>query len=196
MSDKETIDVYDAQAAEYAKLVTGEKREPALESFMERLPNGARVLDWGCGPGNSAAKLRDAGFETVATDASAEMVKLAKQTYDLDVRLESFDQLTSENDYDGIWANFSLLHASRAEFPTYLAAAHKALKPGGAFHIGMKLGEGEARDSIGRFYVYYSLDGLKSLLSDAGFTVISERTGETKGLAGQVDPFAILLTHA
>jgi len=196
MSDKETISVYDAKAEDYAKLVSLDKPDRDLQRFMDVIPKGALVLDWGCGPANSATMMRKAGFDVVATDASSEMVKFAKATFDIDVRHESFDALDDVDSYDAIWCNFALLHAPRGDFPHYLTAAHRALKPGGIFHIGMKLGDGEERDSIGRFYVYYGLDALKRHLSDAGFTVTHERLGETKGLSGQVDPFAILLCHA
>lgn len=196
MSDKQTIDVYNNKAEDYAKLVSLDKPDQDLRRFIDVLPTGAQVLDWGCGPANSAAMLRAAGFDVVATDASAEMVKFAKQEFDIDVRQESFDALNDVDHFNAIWCNFALLHAERKDFPRYLKAAHTALKPGGIFHIGMKLGEDEERDSIGRFYVYYSLDALRQHLTDAGFVITNERQGETVGLSGQVDPFAILLCHA
>ena len=195
MSDSETINVYNAKAEDYAKLVSLDKPDQDLRRFMAAIPKGAHVLDWGCGPANSAAMMRTAGFDVVATDASAEMVKFAKEIFDFNVRHECFDALNEVNGYDAIWCNFALLHVARTIFPSCLKAAYTALKSNGIFHISMKLGEGEARDSIGRFYVYYSLDELKQNLTDTGFTVLNERKGKTAGLSGQVDPFAILLCY-
>ena len=77
-----------------------------------------------------------------------------------------------------------------------IAGAWRALKPGGRFCIALKLGEGEDRDRIGRFYAYYSEAELKGLLADAGFTVTGQRTGAEAGLDGKVWPWIGLQAHA
>ncbi|CAN0580948.1 unnamed protein product, partial [Ectocarpus sp. 12 AP-2014] len=173
VTDRDTIDVYDARAAEYADMTDYHNGDdPRLMHFITACPAGGTVLDLGCGPGASALVMAKAGLVVEATDASAEMVALAEQHAGVTARQGTFDDLTEEAAYDGIWANFSLLHAPRADFPRYLAAIHRALKPRGAFMIGMKLGNGEARDGIGRFYTYYSEEELDTQLTSTGFTLI------------------------
>lgn len=140
--------------------------------------------------------MRDAGHSVDALDASPEMAKLAKEKFGLDVTVASFDSLTAEADYDGIWASFSLLHVPKADLPTILTAIHRALKPGGQFHISVKLGTGEARDSIGRFYAYYSDAELTALLATAGFTVTERDFGNSPGLSGESAPWIALAAHA
>ena len=54
MSDAETLSVYAAKAAEYAKLTSGEEASPSLLRFISALPQGARTLDIGCCPGYAA----------------------------------------------------------------------------------------------------------------------------------------------
>ena len=98
--------------------------------------------------------------------------------------------------YDGVWANFSLLHAAREDFPRHLAAIQKALKPGGAFHIALKAGTGAERDRIGRHYTYYTEDELTGLLKAAGFTVGSYRRGRDKGLSGEDADWISTTAHA
>lgn len=196
MSDEETLAVYAAKVDDYAKMVRREGAPRALPPFIAALPPGGAVLDWGCGPGTASAALRDAGFAVTATDASPEFAALVGEAHGLEVRIEGFDALRDEAIYDGIWASFSLLHARKADFPGHLAAAHRALKPGGQLYLGMKLGTGEARDSIGRFYAYYSEPELERLLSGAGFTITSRRRGEEAGLDGQLWPFILLYAHA
>ncbi|MCV6591402.1 MAG: SAM-dependent methyltransferase, partial [Silicimonas sp.] len=97
--------------------------------------------------------------------------------------------------YDGIHANFSLLHAPKIEMPGHLGRISRALRPRGVFHIGMKTGTGEARDALGRFYAYYQEDELTALLAAAGLNVIAKDRGREKGLAGTVDPWMILLAR-
>ncbi len=192
MNDRETLDVYDERAAEYGTNFGSKSPSENLKAFMALLPAGAKVLDLGCGPGDSSRHLKTAGFNPDPTDGSAEMVRFAQEA-GLPARQETFDEISGEDAYDGVWANFSLLHALRDAMPTHLAAIRKALKPGGVFHIGMKLGQDAARDGLGRFYTYYSEDELVGLVSDHGFEVIKSHKGEERGLAGTLDPFIILL---
>lgn len=196
MTDRETLEVYGAKAADYAQMVQQGGAPRDLPPFVAALPVGGKVLDWGCGAGNAAAALRDAGFAVTASDASPEFAALVSQNWGIDVRVESFDALAAEAEFDGIWASFSLLHARKSAFPGHLAQAHRALKPGGQLLLGMKLGAGEHRDTIGRFYAYYTEAELNDHLSQAGFTVTASRTGEEAGLDGVRWPFIVLFAHA
>lgn len=192
-ADRETLSVYDAKAGDYAKLVTSTTDTPQLTAFLDAISPNGRVLDLGCGPGNSAARLAQAGLTVDATDASAEMVALASRQPGVTAWLASFDEIEGTDIYDGIWANFSLLHAERHDMPRYLQALRQALKPGGVFHIGMKTGDGAERDGIGRYYTYYTADELDGLLRAAGFEPFFSRTGVEEGLAGTMDPWITLL---
>jgi SAM-dependent methyltransferase len=186
-ADRETLLVYETRAHDYAEM-TGRAAAPGFADFVAALPEGAHVLDLGCGPGDSARRFLDAGFTVDAVDAVPAMVSRAKEL-GVAARLANFDAIDSLDTYDGIWANFSLLHAPRAEFPGHLARLHRALRPGGRLHIGMKLGTGEARDRLGRFYTYYSEDDLMRHLTDAGFTPTTRVRGEGEGLDGTRSPW-------
>ena len=197
MSDPETIRIYDDRASDYAALTEDHNAaDPMLEAFVAMLPSGGRVLDLGCGPGTSAAQMARAGLAVVAVDASAEMVALAAQHPGVTARQARFDEIGETATYDGIWANFSLLHAPHAEFPGHLARLFRALKPGGIFHIALKLGTGEGRDSLGRFYSYHQEDALEHLLQQAGFTVTDRAFGAGPGLSGKVEDWIAMRAHA
>lgn len=195
-ADPKTMSFYAGAAAKYAGKFGRTKPDQDLLAFMGAVIPGGRVLDLGCGPGNTAAMLRDAGFVAEASDASPEMAALAHEKFGIDVAVQDFDALDAAGRYEGIWANFSLLHARRADLPRYLGAIHRALVPGGVFHIGLKVGEGEEYDHLDRFYTYYSVDELRGLLAGAGFDVTSVREGKAKGMAGTLDPFVIMLARA
>ena len=195
--DLKTVQLYDEKAEEYARLVTSlDEPDQDLAAFIADLPTGGTVLDLGCGPGNSAALLARAGFQVTATDASSGMIELAARHEGVTARQATFDELDTEATYDGVFANFSLLHAARADLPRHLTAIKRALKPGGVFHIGMKTGDGAHRDTLERFYSYYSVAELEALLTEAGLTPYARREGEGRGLSGSVDPFVILRARA
>ena len=197
MSDRDTISVYDEQAARYAELTDADNwGDPQLPRFIQSIPQGGRVLDLGCGPGASAAAMAKAGLVVEAMDASAEMVRLAAAHPGVSARQAGFADLDTVDRYDGIWANFSLLHAKRCDFPGHLSAIHRALKPGGSFYIAMKLGQGEGPDRLGRYYAYYDEDELRAFVQDAGFTVTGHQLGSGTGLDGSVSDWIGLAAHA
>lgn len=195
MTDRQTLDVYEAQAAEYERLARGEPY-PILLAFMALLPEGALVLDLGCGPGIDAGHLAAEGFEVEAMDASESMVARASARPGVAARLGSFDDLAAEDLYHGVWAAFSLLHASRADLPRHLAAIARALKPGGILGLTLKEGTGEKRDGLGRHYTYYTEEELRLLLGDAGLTVRDVTRGEGRGLDGSLSAWISVTSHA
>lgn len=196
MSDDETIRVYDHHVEDYVGCTRRQEPDPTLLAFIDRIPAGGHVLDLGCGPGNSSVVMRDRGLRVDPVDASAAMVRWANETHQIGARQLTFDNLVATDHYHGVWANFSLLHAEKADFPRHLAALHRSLVPGGVFHIGMKLGEGSRRDSLGRFYAYYCEADLTDHLAEAGFTIVGSKTGEDSGLSGEIAPWITLTAKA
>jgi SAM-dependent methyltransferase len=194
--DARTIDAYEANAEVYAKRFRVVSLTRPLKAFIDALPERARVLDLGCGPGDASAHMRDAGLSPDPVDASPAMVALANDRHRIGARLGTFDDLDAVAAYDAVWANFSLLHAPRADLPRHLAAIHCALKPGGLFHIAMKTGRGEKRDRLGRSYTYVGRQELNDLLTAGGFTIIAAANGRERGLAGTLDPFVIFRARA
>lgn len=192
MADRGTLDVYAKRAEDYARRFGTDRPSSHLCAFVDMLPEQARVLDLGCGPGNAAAYMVSLGHKADAWDASPEMAEQGRALFNLPVRVAAFEALEAVDHYDGIYANFSLLHAPKADMPSHLARICRALKPNGVFHIGTKLGIGEKRDAIGRFYAFYEEDELVGLLEDAGYNIETRAYGEETGLDGVVAPWIVL----
>jgi SAM-dependent methyltransferase len=193
-ADDETLRVYGAKVADYVAMTGVDKPGGALRRFIETLPQGATVLDFGCGPGTDAAFMQAAGLTVDAIDATPEMVEAARAK-GVSARVATFDDLDAVATYDGIWASFSLLHAPRAALPRHIAAIRRALNSNGVVHVGMKLGEAEARDPLGRFYTYVTRDEIVGLLQAVGLDMIDLRETRDKGLAGTVEPGILILAR-
>lgn len=194
MSDAETLRVYRARAADYDRRMARDRPDPELTRFIAALPPGARVLDWGCGTGIHAEVLLQRGLDVDPVDASEAMIAIARDRRGLPARLASFDE-PLQGPYQGAWVSFSLLHAPRADLPGHLRRLAAALEPGGVLFLGLKLGQGEARDALGRLYAYYSRDELIDHMRAAGFTPfdIEERTDT--GLSGRAEPGILILAR-
>ncbi len=193
--DPETVNVYGAQADEYAAQNRDDSTDPNLAAFVAGIAPGGRVLDLGCGPGIAAARMADAGLLVDATDATPEMVRLSAAHPVVTAWVASFDEITGSDIYDGIWANFSLLHAPRTALPAHLGAIRRALRPGGLFHIAMKTGTGARRDALGRLYTYYGIEELQDLLRAADLTPFEHATGASVGLDGTLADWVVIRAH-
>lgn len=63
MSDPETLAVYAAKSNDYADFSSGPTaKDPILKDFIASLPAGGTALDLGCGPGDSARIMAQAGL--------------------------------------------------------------------------------------------------------------------------------------
>ncbi len=195
MPDRKTIDAYTSRVSDYLQMPLPAEQLEARQAFADAISAGGYVLDLGSGPGSDSAFLMRQGLKVRALDATPAFVDHAREN-GVDAHLGTFEDVTEEAEYDGIYASFSLLHAPRADFPRHLSAIHRALKPGGQLFLGMKLGTGEHRDDLGRYYTYYSQPEIETALADAGFTLDRCVTGMGKGLAGSYDGFVLVFAHA
>ena len=194
--DKITINIYNEKTTDYQNMAKSSAEMSAEKDFAASIPVGGCVLDYGCGPGRTAGYFAECGLQTHAFDASKEMVKLARNNIGVKVWLGSFESFSADDTYDGIWANFSLLHAPREEMPNLLKAIHSALKTKGKLFLSLKLGTGQARDTLGRLYTYYEKEELRNFLQTAGFTWESHMKGSGQGLDGTVSEWISVLAHA
>lgn len=195
MTDNQTLTVYDKKINDYIKL-TSAPPSTSLLAFIQTIPRGGRVLDLGCGPGHAAAEMAQSGLKVDAIDGSQKMVDATNEYTDVHAWKATFHDIPSKPVYDGIYANFSLLHAKRLDFLNHVKSCHGAIVQGGTFHLGMKLGAGEKRDSLGRFYTYYSVVELTEILTKSGFMLDYKEEGEELGLAGDVEPFVMIRAYA
>ena len=49
-----------------------------LDSFLEALPQGAKILDVGCGTAHLTNQIKQKGYEVYGIEPSSEMLKIAK----------------------------------------------------------------------------------------------------------------------
>lgn len=196
--DTETIKYYDKSAESYLDKVCKTYPDSDLLSFINSIKSGGTVLDLGCGPGNSSAMMQSAGLNVQASDCSQKMVDIAKNKFNVDAIKAEFKELSEIDLYDGVWANFSLLHAPRSEMLSNLKKINRSLKKKGYLHIGLKIGNGEKRDTLGRQYTYYQPKELKSLLISAGFTINTIRLDMDGAISmtGMIEPFMIVTAYA
>ena len=173
--DEGTLQFYRSNARSYADWAKAPSTR--LRGFLALLPSGGSILELGCGAGNHSAVMLAEGFSVRATDGSPEMAEIASQRLGHAVEAMRFDQLDAHEAYDGVWASACLLHVPRDELAGILSRIHRALRPSGVFYASYKMGEGDGRDSLGRYYNYASPEWLEATYASAGpwITLSSDR---------------------
>jgi trans-aconitate 2-methyltransferase len=102
----------DWNAEQYLKF--GDERTQPVRDLIARLllANPRRIIDVGCGPGNSTAELRKrwAGSRIVGLDSSPEMIERARQTYsDGEWNVGDASRWTADEPFDLVFSN-AMLH--------------------------------------------------------------------------------------
>jgi SAM-dependent methyltransferase len=178
VTDRTTLDTYDAHAARYAELSTpmhdGALRELMAEAARLAGP-GADALEVGSGPGHEAVELERLGLRVQRTDGSAAFVAMLRaQGHEADLLDVRSDDLrpTTGGRYGVLLAHAVLLHLDRAELRDALARARDAA---GVLVITVKEGDGEgwsrAKLDAPRWFTYWREEPLREVLSATGWRV-------------------------
>lgn len=175
---------YDLVAGEYARHICGELADKPLDRqllgrFAAATAGQGSVCDMGCGPGQVARYLHDAGAAAFGLDLSPAMVDLARQLNPgIEFRLGNMLVLDLDTDsLAGIAAFYAIVNLPPGVLPEVFSEMHRVLRPDGllllAFHIG-----DDTRHVADMWGCAVSLDfyffptaEIHRLLAEAGFTI-------------------------
>ena len=146
-----TIDYYNKHAEEFTASTFEVDMESLYQPFLAELPEGARILDVGCGSGRDTLAFKKKGYQVDSIDYSKELVKKASRLTGIPIKLKSFYEVDDYEAYDGIWACASLLHCERSRLAEVIGKLISALKPGGMLYMSFKYGTTE-RENDGRIF--------------------------------------------
>ena len=141
-----TVRSYEGFARQYDMLVNA-RRPPHIEDALRRLvqclPFSGSVLEIGSGTGRDADFIESLGAVVRRTDATQAFLDLMAER---GKKADLLNVMTDELDggpYDGVLAMGVLIHVDREQVGPVLRKIHAVLKPGGAFLVAMRKGEGE-----------------------------------------------------
>ena len=121
-----TEDFYNQNAEAFYNRTISVSMDHFYKEFLPYISKGGTILDAGCGSGRDARFFADQGYNVIAADSSIEMVKLSSRLLGKPVLHLSFEDLDFKDEFDGIWANASLLHVDSKILPKILEKLCKA----------------------------------------------------------------------
>ena len=158
-----TIDYYNTHAQAFSDSTINVEFTHMQDRFLDLLPAGALILDFGCGSGRDTRYFLDQGYSVEAMDGSVELCRLASEYTGITVEHRYFEDFDAQGKYDGIWACSSILHLDRASLADVMFRMVSALKPGGVIYTSFKYGHDEGIRN-GRYFIDFTEDSFREFL--------------------------------
>ncbi len=162
-----TIEYYNENAIQFYQNTIYVDFSEIQKNFTQYLPQGAKILDFGCGSGRDSKAFIDQGYQVDSLDGSIEMCRLAEQLIGRTVRHMQFQDFDDIDCYDGIWACASLLHLEPEELKDVLLRLHNAIKMGGYLYTSFKYGNFSGIRN-GRYFTDLTQESLTEILQSVG----------------------------
>lgn len=151
----------------------------SYDQFCDTVSEHGRVLDIGCGPGNTVRYLlsKRSDLMVTAIDMAPNMVALAQKNNPTAVcKVMDTRKLHEISEtYDGILAGFVVPYLSESDVRKFIADSRSLLNNQGTFYISFVEGDPiqsgfKCRANGDRIYFYYhSLSSIQACLAEEGF---------------------------
>jgi ubiquinone/menaquinone biosynthesis C-methylase UbiE len=180
----DTIEWYNQNAGTYASATLNTSSLDVLSAFVSRLPVGGKVLDAGCGAGRDTHLFKEKGLVSVGLDLSQGLLEEAQKRFPecFFVQGDFLHLPFNNNEFDGVWAHASLVHLETTmDVRKALGEFHRVLKNHGFLHVLVRAQTGPQKTAVvkdskfgfDRFYQYFSLPELTTLLEESNFRIES-----------------------
>ncbi len=165
-----TLEYYNQNAATYFDQTINVDMQAMYERFLAHVPAGGHILDLGSGSGRDSHVFLERGFKVTAQEPAVTLCKMSMQSLSgrpgfMGIRSMKAQSLVDREAFHGIWSMASLLHVPANEIPQVFRAVMQALKPGGAWCMSFKQGDGERTEALtGRLFTDFTLASLSHVL--------------------------------
>ena len=160
-----TIEYYENNAESFSQGTLNVDFSDVQDRFASLMPEGAFILDFGCGSGRDTKYFLGRGFKVDAIDGSENLCKIASENTGIEVRNMLFSELDAGELYDGIWACSSILHLPKEELRDVFGRMIRAVKKGGFIYTSFKYGEAEGLRK-GRYFTDFTEETFREFIRE------------------------------
>jgi len=186
LNQQKIIDCYNKTASTYAEKFINELEHKHLDTillkaFADENRAKGRIIDIGCGPGQTTQFLTDQGTkDLLGVDISPEMVSIA-QKLNPKAKFEVADMLAlgyPDESFGAIVAFYAIVHLGYSYLPTAFNEFYRVLVPGGQALLSFHAGEEKIHQDIfldqkvDVDFIFYKTNSVIELLAAAGFGII------------------------
>jgi SAM-dependent methyltransferase len=175
---------YDRLADEYAHRIFNELRykpldRELLDRFAAKVAGHGEACDMGCGPGQVARYLRDAGATVFGLDLSPQMLAQARQ-FNPEIPFREGDMMSldlPDESLAGIAAFYAIVNIPKALLPSVFREMQRVLQAGGllllAFHSGDEVVHEEQLwgQPISMDFFLFQPPAIRDCVEAAGFAI-------------------------
>jgi len=189
MDNKKLVQAgYNTIAAEYLATRTDTSEDvQLLQELVARLPEGARVLDAGCGAGVPVTKILSRFFDVTGVDFAQAQIEMARQLVPNAKFIchDIVDLNLPDGSFDAVCSYYTIIHIPRQEHRKLLQNFHRMLKPGGLalLCLGANDIEHDIDDNYHGSPMYWSHFDAETnlrLIGEAGFeTILSKPVADS-----------------
>ena len=163
MKINQTLSYYNTNAKRFTEGTVYVDFSYTQNKFLDKLNDGAFILDFGCGSGRDTKYFLERGYQVEAIDGSSELCKIASEYAGIEVKNIFFQDLQEQAKYDAIWACSSILHLSYDELADVMKKMTRALKENGLIYTSFKYGEFEGVRN-GRYFIDMTEERMEKLI--------------------------------
>ncbi len=173
--DKITIESYNQEAKEIAKLHASLTPHRIYELIDQYFIKGKSTADIGCGIGRDTNFLNNHGFSVVGVDASEGMLKQARQLYPaLDFQLDYLPTLASfeNSEFQNILCSAVLMHLDKIAIEAACFRLVELLRKDGRLIISIRGTNEKDKRENGKLYEAISVESFKELFEKNGCEIL------------------------
>ena len=179
---------YDQCAGRYGSIRRNEI-EPDINLLTDRLDEGAKILDIGCGAGVPIASTLAQHFEVTGVDISREMVHLSRKNVSDGsfIHADIMEVDLPADEFDAVISFYTIFHIPKEHHRDLFQRIHHWLKNGG--YLLATVSDENEEPYLGEFHgvtMYWSNYGLQEyieILSEIGFDIV-----QTSSIGHGYDP--------
>ena len=174
-----------------------------LDELVKRLPQGAKILDAGCGAGVPITQYLSQNFNVIGVDFSENQIELARKNVpqaqflchditELDFPDESFDAICSY---------YAIIHIPRSEHAPLFKSFYRLLKPSGLALLCLgadDLDDDIVEDYLGArmYWSHFDAETNLKLIEAAGFELIWSKVVADASCPGSGHLFVLVQKRA